>query len=129
VVAHVARGGGARPPRIEGAGTFTDGEVLDVPGRPRVAHAPGHTPGQSALVFEAREVLFVGDALCTWNPVTGRRGPQVMPSAFNVSTDRCFESLAAIERLKARVLLPGHGEPWWGGPPAAVARARAAGPS
>ena len=52
-----------------------------------------------------------------------------MPSAFNVSTDACFESLAAIEGLAAEVVLPGHGEPWREGPAAAVARAREAGRS
>jgi len=106
-----------------------DGEVLDVPGRPRVVHTPGHTPGHCALYFERHGALFVGDALCTWNPLSGRRGPQVMPSAFNVSTDTCFESLAAIERLDAEAVLPGHGEPWREGAAAAAARAREAGRS
>jgi glyoxylase-like metal-dependent hydrolase (beta-lactamase superfamily II) len=127
--AHVLRGGGALPARIEGAETFADGDVLDVPGRPRVVHTPGHTRGHSAFLLESNGALFVGDALCTWNPMTARRGPQVMPSAFNVSTHGCFESLAAIESLDARVLLPGHGDPWWGRAAAAVARARAAGRS
>jgi glyoxylase-like metal-dependent hydrolase (beta-lactamase superfamily II) len=126
---HMTRGGGARPPKIEGAETFADGDVLDVPGRPRVVHTPGHTAGHCALLFERQGALFVGDALCTWNPLTGRSGPQVMPSAFNVSTDRCFESLVAIEQLEASVILPGHGDAWHGSPSAAAARARDAGRS
>jgi glyoxylase-like metal-dependent hydrolase (beta-lactamase superfamily II) len=29
--------------------TFEDGEVLDVPGKPQVIHAPGRTEGSCAL--------------------------------------------------------------------------------
>jgi glyoxylase-like metal-dependent hydrolase (beta-lactamase superfamily II) len=129
LIAHLVRAGAARPPKVEGAETFTGGDVLDVPGRPRVVHTPGHTPGHCVVHFERHGALFVGDALCTWNLLTGKRGPQVMPSAFNVSTDRCFESLAAIEGLEAETLLPGHGEPWREGAAAAVAVARTAGRS
>ena len=123
---HMARGGGGRPPTIERAETFAGGDVLDVPGRPRAIHTPGHTDGHCAFLFEGRRALFVGDALCTWNFFTGRLGPQVMPGPTNVSTTLARESLAAIERLDARLLLPGHGEPWHGTPTAAVRQARAA---
>ena len=34
--------------------TFADGDTIDVPGRPRAVHAPGHTPGNAALFLEAR---------------------------------------------------------------------------
>jgi glyoxylase-like metal-dependent hydrolase (beta-lactamase superfamily II) len=66
--------------------SFSDGEVLDVPGRPRVVHAPGHTAGNAALLFESRGVVCTGDALVTRNPLTGRVGPQIMPAAFNADT-------------------------------------------
>ena len=126
---HLAQGGGMRPPRIEDAATFGDGDVLDVPGRPRVVHTPGHTNGHSSLHFESEAALFVGDALCTWNPLTGRDGPQIMPAAFDVSTDRCLASLERIEGIQADLLLPGHGEPWTEGTVSAVGRAREAGRS
>ena len=125
----MAVAGGARPPKVEGAETFAGGDVLDVPGRPRVVHTPGHTPGHCVLLFEDPSALFVGDALCTLNLLTGDTGAQVMPSAFNVSTDRCFESLSAIEALEADVVLPGHGDPWGDSPAAAAASARRAGRS
>ena len=123
----MARAGGLKPPRVEGAETFEHGDALDVPGGPRVVHTPGHTAGHCALHFERHGALFVGDELCTWNPLTGARVPQVMPSAFNVSTDTCFASLDALEDLEAEVLLPGHGEPWRAGVAAAVASAWHAG--
>jgi len=123
---HMARAGGARPTPIEGAETFTDGDVLDVPGSPRVVHTPGHTDGHCALLFERQGALFVGDELCTWNPISGRLGPQLMPKPFNVSLAECVESLSRLEPLGASVILPGHGEPWSGSPAAAAERARAA---
>jgi glyoxylase-like metal-dependent hydrolase (beta-lactamase superfamily II) len=126
VLRELIKNGAAKPPRISGAQTFSDGETLDVPGRPRAVHMPGHTPGHCALLFEGRGALFVGDGLCTINVLTQRRGPQVMPSLMNWSTDECFRSLAAIEGLPAEVVLFGHGEPARDSPQTVVAQARAA---
>jgi len=127
VLLMLVKDGAAKPPRIADAETFSDGEVLDVPGRPRAVHMPGHTPGHCALLFEGHGALFVGDGLCTVNVLTEQRGPQVMPSLMNWSTDECFRSLAAIEGLPAEVVLVGHGEPVHDTPEAVVARARDAG--
>jgi glyoxylase-like metal-dependent hydrolase (beta-lactamase superfamily II) len=121
---HMARSGGAKPPPVENAETFTDGDVLDVPGKPRAVHTPGHTDGHCALLFESKQALFVGDELCTWNPLSGERGPRLMPKQFDVSYAQCVESLAAIGPLEAALLLPGHGDPWEGSPADAVAQAR-----
>ena len=126
LMVHLTRGGAARPPKVEGAATFEDGAVLDVPGSPRVVHTPGHTPGHCVIHFDWLGVLFAGDALCTWNPVTGKRGPQRFPSAMNVSNVQALESLGLIETLDAQVVLPGHGEPYRGSPAASVAEARRA---
>jgi glyoxylase-like metal-dependent hydrolase (beta-lactamase superfamily II) len=120
----MARAGGAKPPPVEGAETFSDGAMLDVPGKPRAVHTPGHTDGHCALLFESHGALFVGDELCTWNPLTGQRGPRLMPKQFDVSYAQCVQSLAAIEPLQAGLLLPGHGDPWEGGPADAAAQAR-----
>ena len=124
--AHFARRGGARPPKVEGAETFTDGEVLDVPGSPRVIHTPGHTPGHCVIHFESLGALFVGDALCTLQPVTRSKGPQLMPREMNVSNAGAIEAWGRIEPLDAQVVLPGHGEPWRGTPAEAIAQARRA---
>lgn len=126
---HMVRNGALKPPKIDDTRPVADGDVLDVPGRPRVIHSPGHTPGHCAYHFEGRRTMFVGDLLCTWNPLTGRVGPQIMPKPFNVSSAESLRSLDRIETLEAQALLPGHGEPWTEGPAAAVAQARAAGPS
>src|SRR5262245_38248069 len=42
---------------------FEDGETIDVPGRPRIVHAPGHTQGSCAVLFEGRRALVTGDVL------------------------------------------------------------------
>jgi|ERR1700722_207397 len=125
LIVHMARRGGAKQPAIDGAQTFKEGDVLDVPGSPRVIFTPGHTAGHCALLFAGHGALFVGDAMCTWNPLTGVRGPQLMPSAFNVSTSQCLQSLQALDGVHADVLLPGHGEPWHEGVAAALSGARA----
>jgi glyoxylase-like metal-dependent hydrolase (beta-lactamase superfamily II) len=106
------RHGGLRIIPIKEVSTFADGEVIDVPGHPRVVHMPGHTQGSAALWFEQRSVICTGDCLVTRNPMTGRRGPQIMPAALNVDTTGALTSLAALEGVSAEVLLPGHGDPW-----------------
>jgi len=108
---------------------FSDGEVLDIPGSPRVVHAPGHTDGSAAILLEDRGILFTGDVLCTHNAYTGRVGPQIMPSGLNADTQRALASIANLAAIKADVLLPGHGEPWTEGVDEAIRQAQAAGPS
>jgi glyoxylase-like metal-dependent hydrolase (beta-lactamase superfamily II) len=98
--------------------------VLDVPGRPRVIHTPGHNPGHCALLFEGHGALFAGDALITHPLVTGGSGAALMPRYMNVSTAQALASLAAIEDVDVPLMLVGHGEPWRDGPAAAVASAR-----
>jgi glyoxylase-like metal-dependent hydrolase (beta-lactamase superfamily II) len=122
------RNGGWRPVKVASVTPFADGAQLAVPGSPRVIHTPGHSPGEVVFHFEGHGALIAGDALCTWNPLTGRPGPQLMPGAFSLSSAQAMASLERIEPIEA-VLLPGHGDPWTAGVAAAVARAREAGPS
>jgi glyoxylase-like metal-dependent hydrolase (beta-lactamase superfamily II) len=123
------RRGGLKIEPVQEVSAFEEGETLDVPGRPRVIHTPGHTRGHSCLLIEDRRVLFTGDALSTRNPLTGRLGPQIAPDGLNRDSERAMRSLDAIASLPADVLLPGHGEPWPGGAADAVRLAKAAGRS
>ena len=50
-------------------------------------------------------MLIAGDALCTYNPLTGKRGPQLMPRAFAFDIGQAQASLAALERIDAGLLL------------------------
>jgi glyoxylase-like metal-dependent hydrolase (beta-lactamase superfamily II) len=128
-VAHAASNGFAKPIKIRDLATFRDGDVLDVPGRPRVVWTPGHTSGMCSLLFESAGVLIVGDELCNGNPFTGREGVQLMSRCTNVSSDQALDSLSRIEGLQASTLLFGHGDPWSGSPAEAASLAREAGPS
>ena len=122
------RGGGRMIPIAE-VSAFADGEQIDVPGRPRAVHAPGHTPGSAAILVESRRALLTGDVMATENPLTGRRGPQIMPSGLNTDTDQALASLDALGGIDADLLLPGHGDPWTQGVAEAVRQAKAAGRS
>jgi glyoxylase-like metal-dependent hydrolase (beta-lactamase superfamily II) len=125
----LARRGATKIVPVREVATFADGETLELPGRPRAVHAPGHTAGSASLLLEGRRVLLTGDVLATRNPLTGRLGPQIMPSGLNRDTPQALRSLAALEGVAADVVLPGHGEPWTGGVAEALRLARAAGPS
>jgi glyoxylase-like metal-dependent hydrolase (beta-lactamase superfamily II) len=127
LMADFVRGG--RPVHVQQVATYEAGEVIDVPGHPRVIHAPGHSPGCAALYFEARSLLFVGDVLFYYNVLTGRRGPQVGPAGFNESSDQALDSLTQLEDVDGETILFGHGDPWGGGVHAAVEAARATGRS
>jgi len=119
---HFTRYGALSQPKVERTADLRGGQELNVPGRPRTIDCPGHTEGHLAFHFPRHGALFVGDSLCTWHPISGERGPQLM--AFNVSNAQAAESLANYESVDADLLLVGHGEPWDGGVRAAVERAR-----
>jgi glyoxylase-like metal-dependent hydrolase (beta-lactamase superfamily II) len=110
-------------PVIEASG-FVDQEVLDVPGRPRVIHTPGHTAGNAAMSLEDRQVLIVGDALATIDLVSGEPGPRLLPRFANDDHELALASLGKLQPVKAGWILPGHGRPWEGSPQQAVKLAR-----
>ena len=58
-----ARRGGLRPRPATELRTVADGDVLDVPGSPRIIHTPGHTPGSIAVHVPAVDALFPGDTM------------------------------------------------------------------
>lgn len=121
--------GVTRTPPVAELHKLADGEVLDVPGSPRVVHAPGHTAGSCALFLEDRSLLFSGDALVTLDVVRGprgRQGPQIVRGPFPDDADLAVESLAVLAATHADTVLPGHGEPWPDGVTTAVELARRA---
>jgi glyoxylase-like metal-dependent hydrolase (beta-lactamase superfamily II) len=120
-----AREGAMRVPAVKELAMFGDGEVLDVPGRPRVVFTPGHSPGHCSLLLEDRDVLFAGDALITVNPVRTGVGPTLGERMFSEDYDTAYASLDVLEPLRASVILPGHGDPWHGSVADAVKIARA----
>ena len=124
-LAFALRYGMLRTPPILEVGTFADGEVLDVPGRPRVIHVPGHSEGSAALHVPARGAIFVGDAFVTLDALSGATGPRISP--FNADRERAFASLTRLDGVEAQLVLPGHGQPWTSGLSEALHLVRARG--
>jgi len=116
-----------RTPPVAELDKLADGEVLDVPGSPRVVHAPGHTAGSCALFLEDRSLLFSGDALVTVDIARGprgRAGPQIVRGPHTADADLALRSLDVLAATNAQTVLPGHGEPWHDGVKSAVDIAR-----
>jgi glyoxylase-like metal-dependent hydrolase (beta-lactamase superfamily II) len=115
---HSARHGGLRIPAVEEIATFGDGDVLDLPGSPRIIHVPGHTPGSVAVHVPVVDALLLGDAMTTRNVLTGGEGPK--PAPFTLDPAQARASLDRIEGVDATWVLPGHGPAWDGGVTEAV---------
>jgi glyoxylase-like metal-dependent hydrolase (beta-lactamase superfamily II) len=116
-----------RPAAVKVVDEFDDGAVLPVPGAPRVIHVPGHTAGSSALLLEARGVIFTGDALVTLDCYSGKRGPRLLARESNDDSAQALASLDSLVGVRARVVLPGHGDPFDGEIGDAVDAAKQAG--
>jgi glyoxylase-like metal-dependent hydrolase (beta-lactamase superfamily II) len=125
-IVHLLRNHVTRTPAIAELHELSDGEVLDVPGSPRVLHAPGHTAGSCALFLEERSLLFTGDALVTLDMTRGRRGPRIIRGPQTEDADLALQSLDVLAATNAATVLPGHGEPWPHGVARAVELARRA---
>ncbi len=98
------------PPPLLEVSTFADGELIDVPGRPRAIHLPGHSPGSAALHVAVADAIFIGDAFVTLDAFAGKTGPRLSP--FNTDRALAFASLERLDGIDARLVLPGHGQPW-----------------
>ena len=90
-----------------------DGDVLDLPGSPRIIGLPGHSPGSVAIHVPEAKALFVGDALTTRNVLSGKAGLQ--PSPFTDDPAQALDVLDKLTQLSdVGWVLPGHGTPWNG---------------
>lgn len=110
--AYALRKGGWRTTWLTEVVEVQDGDVLPLPGAPRVVGLPGHSPGSIAVHVPVADAVFVGDALTTRDVLTGRTGLQ--PAPFTDDPDLALESLARLAPLGAAWVLPGHGAPWQG---------------
>jgi glyoxylase-like metal-dependent hydrolase (beta-lactamase superfamily II) len=121
-----ARQGGLRPRPVGELQPAEDGQVLDVPGTPRIIHVPGHTPGSIAVHVPAADALFIGDTMTTRNVLTGVTGPK--PAPFTLEPGQAMASLARISDIDVTWVLPGHGPAWDGGATEALRLTREAAP-
>jgi glyoxylase-like metal-dependent hydrolase (beta-lactamase superfamily II) len=105
-----ARQGGLRTHPVDGLQPAEDGQVIDVPGSPRIIHVPGHTPGSVAVHVPAVDALFIGDTMTTRNVLTGATGPK--PAPFTLAPEQALASLDRLGEVDATWVLPGHGPAW-----------------
>jgi glyoxylase-like metal-dependent hydrolase (beta-lactamase superfamily II) len=122
--AYAVRKRGLRTEYVTEVVTVHDGQVLDLPGAPRVIAMPGHSPGSIAVHVPVADAVFVGDAMTTRHVLTGHRGPQ--PAPFTDDPAQALASLSQLEGVTAKWVLPGHGAPWSGGTADAARAIRAA---
>jgi glyoxylase-like metal-dependent hydrolase (beta-lactamase superfamily II) len=113
-----ARHGGFRIPPATQVHTLADGDVLDVPGSPRIIHTPGHTPGSVAVHVPGVDAVFLGDTFTTRNVLTGATGPK--PAPFTLEPGQAVSSLDRLDGIDTTWVLPGHGPAWDGGAPEAL---------
>lgn len=118
------RKGIARVPPLKAVQPVSDGDVLDLPGRPRIIGMPGHSPGSIAVLVPSVRAVFVGDELTTRNVLTGTTGPQPAPFTDDQATSSV--SLNLLQDLDLDWIIPGHGTPWATGAPALIAAYRKA---
>jgi glyoxylase-like metal-dependent hydrolase (beta-lactamase superfamily II) len=121
---YAMRKGGFRTTYLTEVHGVHDGQVLDLPGAPRIIGLPGHSPGSIAIHVPVADAIFVGDGLTTRHVLTGQHGPQ--PAPFTDDAQQALASLGHLEGVQATWLLPGHGTPWSGGIPEAVRAIRTA---
>ena len=119
-----ARKGGLRTRHLSEVHPVTDGDVLDLPGEPRILGLPGHSPGSVAIHLPVARALFVGDAVTTRHVLTGTTGPQ--PAPFTDDPAGAADALEQLADIEADWIVPGHGGPWTDGVPALLDAYRAA---
>jgi glyoxylase-like metal-dependent hydrolase (beta-lactamase superfamily II) len=102
-------------PRLTKAYAFKDGDRLDVPGKPRVIHIPGHTLGEVVFYLPESGILLSGDTIITRDLMTGAEGqPRVPSSVLNGNNKEARRSIDRLSDLGLVTVLPGHGRPWKG---------------
>ena len=122
--AYALRKNGMRTHYLSEVVEVADGDILPLPGSPKVISLPGHSPGSIALHVPAVDAVFVGDALTTRHVLTGHQGMQ--PAPFTDDPSVALESLDRLAGVDAAWVLPGHGGPWKGRPADVAAAVRAA---
>ncbi|POM27316.1 Metallo-beta-lactamase L1 precursor [Actinomadura rubteroloni] len=122
----ILRAGATRDVAAPHALPFATAGALDLPGAPVPVPTPGHTSGHTAYFIPSAGAVATGDSLITGHAVSRRRGPQLIAPWFNHGDDgEIVAALAALERLDADTVLPGHGPVHHGSLQAAIADLRA----
>ena len=93
---------------VEVAGTVDEGD--EIAGF-RVVHLPGHAPGLIGLHRESDALALVSDAVYTFDPQTGRKGPARVPHpAYNFDTGAARASMLKLAEMTPATVWPGHAD-------------------
>jgi glyoxylase-like metal-dependent hydrolase (beta-lactamase superfamily II) len=113
LVLHLARNGAFHPAPVSDPEVFeTRSTLTRVPGAPEAVPVPGHTPGSTAYVFRDHGVIFSGDALVSYDGLTGLSGPRLVCRGFTHDGASALASLDTLAGIgKDLTVLPGHGDP------------------
>ena len=87
-----------------------DTEKLRVlPGNPVAVLAPGHTPGNVAIVLPGKGVIATGDSFITGHPLSRHTGPQMLHPMYHHEPAAALAATHHLDDIDASVILPGHG--------------------
>jgi glyoxylase-like metal-dependent hydrolase (beta-lactamase superfamily II) len=112
-IVHSAAAGGAKYRPVRHVELLKDDQTLDLPGRPHVVHTPGHTAGHYSVALRERGILLSGDAMASFDYVTGKRRIGLHP--LNDDHEIALASLNRLDPIEAETVLFAHGDPWTGG--------------
>lgn len=102
-------------PHLRKVHNVEDGQVLDIPGKPKLLHTPGHTNGEICLLLESKNVIITGDTIVTRNLLTGELGsPQITNPVLTNNYKQAIRSLDLLREIGNVTMLSGHGTPWVG---------------
>jgi glyoxylase-like metal-dependent hydrolase (beta-lactamase superfamily II) len=121
-LAHSAFAGGTKYRPVEEVEHLLQDQTLDLPGGPQLIHTPGHTAGHYSVALPDRGVLLSGDAMASFDYVTGKRRLGLHP--LNDDPATALASLDRLAGIDAETVLFAHGEPWTGGLERALELAR-----
>ncbi|RYZ29557.1 MAG: MBL fold metallo-hydrolase, partial [Propionibacteriaceae bacterium] len=93
VLAAMVRAGALHVPGLVADHLVEGRTVLDLPGRPEIVPAPGHTDGENVVHLPDHGAVLTGDALVTLDPYTGRRGPRAVARAATHDAGLALASL------------------------------------
>ena len=95
--------------RSSGSMDLTVDDTLDLPGRPRVSRHCRGTPRATSSCTSPTTASVVGDTICTWHPITGKRDAQLR---LIIANSQALAIASALEHSMTDLVLVGHGELW-----------------
>ncbi len=97
--------------RFDFTDTISAGDVLTLGGQEWEAlAAPGHDVDAVMLHCEDEGILISGDAI--WEDGCGAMFPTANPKTLDEDISAAFETLALVDSLDVRLVVPGHGAPF-----------------